>query len=160
MHDVEIKKLSHETNEAEWCARVMSESEPWVTLGRGYEGSLQTITDSSKEVFLAVVQEKHAGFIILNMKGAFFGYIQTVCISPDFRGRGIGSKLIEFAESRIFKESPNVFLCVSSFNTEAKKLYERLGYETIGEMRDYIVKGYAEILMRKTIGPLSEFVWR
>ena len=48
-------------------------------------------------------------------------------------------------------------MCVSSFNTEAQKLYLRLGYEIVGELKDYIVAGYSEILLRKTIGPLSEF---
>jgi ribosomal-protein-alanine N-acetyltransferase len=65
--------------------------------------------------------------------------------------------LIEFSEKRIFTEAPNVFMCVSSFNTKAKDLYERLGYEIIGELKDYILSGQSEILMRKTLAPLTEF---
>lgn len=135
----------------------MVDSEPWITLGRTYEESLQIITDPSKEVYLAKLEGELSGFIILNMKGAFIGYVQTICIDPRSRGKGLGSSLLRFAEERIFRESPNVFLCVSSFNTEAKRLYEREGYETIGELRDYIVRGYSEILMRKTIGSMKEF---
>jgi len=67
----------------------------------------------------------------------------------------LGRQLIAFAEERIFRESPNVFLCVSSFNSDARRLYERLGYELIGELRDYLVRGSSELLMRKTIGPLQ-----
>lgn len=44
------------------------------------------------------------GFIILNMKGAFVGYIQTVCIAPEWRSTGIGSLLLKFAEDRILSE--------------------------------------------------------
>lgn len=62
-----------------------------------------------------------------------------------------------FAEKRIFSETPNAFICVSSFNSSAQKLYERLGYEVIGELKDYIISGYSEILLRKTIAPLTEF---
>jgi ribosomal protein S18 acetylase RimI-like enzyme len=62
-----------------------------------------------------------------------------------------------YAEKHIFSRTPNVFICVSSFNSAARKLYERLGYQTIGELKDYIVSGHSEILLRKTIGPLSEF---
>lgn len=126
-------------------------------MGRTYEESLQIITDPSKEVYLARLERELSGFIILNMKGAFIGYIQTICIDPKWRSKGLGTSLLRFAEERIFSEIPNVFLCVSSFNPEAKRLYEREGYETIGELRDYILRGYSEILMRKTRGPLKEF---
>jgi ribosomal protein S18 acetylase RimI-like enzyme len=46
--------------------------------------------------------------------------------------------------------------CVSSFNHGARRLYERLGYHVVGELTDYIVEGYSEILLRKTRGPLTE----
>lgn len=29
--------------------------------------------------------------------------------------------------------------------------------EVIGELKDYVVKGYSEILLRKTIGPIADF---
>ena len=152
----EIQSLQLQAD-AQWCASIMVDSEPWITLGRTYEESLQIITDPSKEVYLAKLYGELSGFIILNMKGAFIGYVQTICIAPKSRGKGLGSSLLRFAEERIFRESPNVFLCVSSFNEEAKRLYERLGYETIGALKDYIVRGYSEILMRKTLGPMKEF---
>jgi ribosomal protein S18 acetylase RimI-like enzyme len=135
MRTLDIDKLET-ASDSEWCARAMSGSEPWVTLGRSFEESLQIITDPSKEVYLSSVEGDAAGFIILNMKGAFVGYIQTICIAPEFRGHGIGSRLLQFAEDRIFAVCPNVFLCVSSFNEGARRLYERAGYETIGELRD------------------------
>lgn len=85
------------------------------------------------------------------------GYIQTVCIDPARRGRGLGSKLVEFAEQRILQVSPNIFLCVSSFNQGARRLYEQLGYTVVGELTDYIVRGHSELLLRKTTGPLTGF---
>ena len=94
-----------------------------------------------------------AGFLILCVTGAFVGYIQTVCVRPDLRGRGLGTRLVRFAEERILREFHNVFMCVSSFNTEAKRLYLGLGYEVVGELKDYIVAGHSEILLRKTTGP-------
>lgn len=134
----------------------MSSSEPWLTLGRGYESSYGVLGDPTREVYVARVGDDLAGFLILMMQGAFVGYIQTICIAPEHRNRGLGRRLVAFAEERIFRESPNVFLCVSSFNTEAHRLYERLGYELVGELKDYIVRGYSELLMRKTRGPLAE----
>lgn len=46
---------------------------------------------------------------------------------------------------------------MSSFNVRAKDLYERLGYSIVGELKDFIVTGHSEWLLRKTRGPLSEF---
>jgi len=135
----------------------MTDSEPWVTLRRTYDESLKILSDSSKEIYVAVKGGALVGFIILNMQGAFVGYVQTVCIAPEWRSKGIGSRLLKFAEDRILSEVPNVFMCVSSFNKDAQKLYQRLGYEVIGELKDYIVAGYSEILLRKAIAPLAEF---
>lgn len=65
--------------------------------------------------------------------------------------------MLEFAEQRILRESANVFMCVSSFNHGARRLYERQGYKVVGELTNYIVEGYSEILLRKTRGPLAGF---
>jgi ribosomal-protein-alanine N-acetyltransferase len=143
-------------DEAESCARLMASSEPWLTLGRDYEASLRVLQDPTREVYVARDQEGLAGFIILCLTGAFVGYIQTVLVQSERRGQGLGTRLIQFAEQRIRKESPNVFMCVSSFNDDARRLYQRLGYQVVGELTDYIVSGHSEILLRKSWGPLTE----
>jgi [ribosomal protein S18]-alanine N-acetyltransferase len=154
---IEIRKLQY-ANEAEACALMMADSEPWITLRRDYETLLKIIVDPTREVYLAVEDNNEvAGFIMLNMQGAFIGYIQSICVAPNWRNKGIGSRLMAFAEKRIFNITPNVFICVSSFNPDARRLYERRGYEVVGELKDYIISGHAEILLRKTIAPLSEF---
>lgn len=135
----------------------MADSEPWLTLGRTFETSFSIVQDPTREVYLARDDKGLAGFLILCMTGALVGYIQTICIDPDRRGQGLGSRLVEFAERRILAESPNVFMCVSSFNRDARRLYERLGYRVVGELTDYIVQGHSEILLRKSIGPLAAF---
>jgi len=136
------------------CARMMCATEPWITIGRGFDECLAVLQDSTREIYVALDEGEIRGFIVLNMRGAFVGYIQTICVDAEARGSGIGTKLIEFAERRIFAETPNVFLCVSSFNPRARALYERLGYQVVGELKDYLIAGASEILMRKTIGPL------
>jgi ribosomal protein S18 acetylase RimI-like enzyme len=155
--EIVLRPLATEA-EANACARIMSGSEPWRTLGRDFGASLDMVRDASREVFVAVAGDpaEVVGFLILNMRGAFVGYIQTVALRDDWRGRGVGTQLLTFAEARIFRDAPNVFMCVSTFNHRARALYERLGYEIVGELRDYIVSGYSELLLRKTIGPLSE----
>ncbi len=139
------------------CARMMCETDPWITLGRSYERCLTAVSDPARELYVARDGDQVAGFILLIMKGQFPGYIASVCVAASARGSGLGTQLVAFAEERIHRESPNVFLCVSSFNTGARRLYERLGFELVGPLKNFIVEGHDELLYRKTIGPLSTF---
>lgn len=50
-----------------------------------------------------------------------------------------------------------MFMCVSSFNIAARRLYDRLGYQVVGTLHGYIVPEYDEILLRKTVGPWDGF---
>jgi [ribosomal protein S18]-alanine N-acetyltransferase len=143
--------------EAGICAELMAASEPWITLGRGRDDSMKLLLDPLRDVYIALMGETIIGFIVIVLKGAFAGYIQTIAVTPEWRNRGIGGALLDFAEKVIFTESPNVFICVSSFNEKARRLYERCGYRVIGTLDDYVIQGYSEILMRKTIGPLNDF---
>jgi ribosomal protein S18 acetylase RimI-like enzyme len=135
----------------------MSTSEPWLSLGRDFGASLAVVRDQSAEAFVAEEDGRFAGFIILSLVGVLNGYIRTIVVDPSQRGRGVGSQLIAFAESRIFAGSPNAFLCVTSFNDRARVLYERLGYQYVGELSDFFVRGVSELLYRKTRGSWSEF---
>lgn len=141
----------------EECARLMIASEPWITLGRTLEGALRSLRDPGKELHAVLEGDTVAGFVLLDMRGPLAGYIQSICVRPDERGRGVGAGLIAWVERRVHRESPNVFLFVSSFNVAAQRFYERLGFTVVGRVPDFIVRGSDEILMRKSMGPLSEF---
>ena len=135
-------------------------SEPWITLQLSIENARATLTDPAKEVYVIRDPTGVAGFVIIDMRGLVRGYIQTVCVRGDRRRNGLGSQLLRFAEDRIFRESPNVFICVSSFNPDARRLYERLGFEPVGVLHELIVRGQDELLLRKTRGPWTEFASR
>jgi ribosomal protein S18 acetylase RimI-like enzyme len=156
-----IRPLSTDI-EARQCAELMATTDPWRTFGRSFDASLAIIRDPAREVYVAIDPTQTVadpvviGFVIVIMRGAFVGYIQSVAVAARYRGRGLGSALIAFAEDRILRDEPNVFICVSSFNPAARRLYERLGYSAVGELPDFMVRGHSETLMRKTIGPLSD----
>jgi len=153
MQDIQVHAFES-VSDAEWSANVMAESEPWVTLGTGYERSLTFLSNDARERYLARLAGEPAGFLMISMQGAFVGYIQLLGVARNFRGRGIGKALIEFAEERIFRETPNVFICVSDFNQEAQGFYSKMGYRKVGELKNFIIAGHSEILLRKTIGPI------
>ena len=139
------------------CARLMAAADPWITLGLDHKKCLKSVSAPLREVYTAKANGDLAGVIILQMTGAFKGYIQTVCVAPGARSKGLGTLLVKFAERRISRESPNIFLCVSSFNRKAQKFYKRLGYVRVGILKSFIVEGKDELLFRKTLGPLSGF---
>jgi ribosomal-protein-alanine N-acetyltransferase len=139
------------------CAWMMSQSEPWITLKRDLEGCKEAMHGDYKEVYVCMESQRLLGFIVLQMAGVFKGYIQSICVSPEMRSSGLGTELIRFAEERIFSISPNVFMLVSAFNEKAARLYFILGYEKIGILKNFVLDGYDELLLRKTIGPLKNF---
>ena len=50
-----------------------------------------------------------------------------------------------------------MFLCVSSINVAARRLYERLGYQVVGSLAGFVVREHDELLLRKTRGPWADF---
>ncbi|MFN8582073.1 MAG: GNAT family N-acetyltransferase [Gemmatimonadaceae bacterium] len=151
---LELRRVAT-ASEAAACAEIMATSEPWLTLGRGYEASLAVVNNPDREVWVAVAGGRVVGFVVLAMRGGFPGYVQSIGVHADWRSHQIGQRLLQRVEDRVFEETPNVFLCVSSFNARARAFYERLGYRHVGTIPDYIVAGHDEHIMRKTRGPLA-----
>ena len=139
------------------CARMMNQTEPWITLQRDLNACENAMRGNDKEVYVVMEKGNLHGFIVLQMAGILKGYIQSICVAPGARNAGVGSALINFAEKRIFSESPNVFMFVSTFNEGAARLYLRLGYEKIGVIKNFVTEGLDELLLRKTIGSLKSF---
>ena len=135
----------------------MVTSEPWLTLRLSLETALAVLTDPAKEVDVIRDANGVAGFVVIDMRGLLRGYVQILCVRPDCRRQGLGSALLRWAEERIFRDSPNVFICVSSFNPGARRLYERLGFALVGTLRELLVAGHDELLLRKTKGTWEAF---
>ncbi|MDT8285843.1 MAG: GNAT family N-acetyltransferase [Elusimicrobiales bacterium] len=155
MGELEIGRVT-EDRELRACARCMAATDPWLKLGRGYKACLAGLA-APREIYAARDGGRLAGFVVLQRYGVLNGYIQTLCVMPGRRGLGVGTRLMRFAEEIILKKGPNVFICVSSFNDGALRLYRRLGYRKGGVLKDFIMRGYDEILLRKTLGSFSEF---
>lgn len=143
--------------EIEACACLMAASDPWLNLGISYDACKRMLSDTSRETWAAVIDGRLAGCCVLLMQGPFKGYIQSIMVAPELRSQGVGAQLLSFIEDRVFTETPNMFLCVSSFNQRAQQFYTRAGYETIGVLKDFLVAGYDEVLMRKSRGPLRTY---
>jgi len=59
-------------------------------------------------------------------------YVSNLAVLPSVRGRGIGSRLLAFAEGQArLMGLVRLSLCVDLDNTGAQRLYQRTGYETV-----------------------------
>ncbi len=97
----------------------------------GYDGGLlQPLRDPT----LAVIRRYNPGLSVVDDEteaGEF--YIDSIGVSPGFRGRGIGSQLLCAMRDRAFASGhPCVGLLVDCENPEAERLYLSLGFEPVG----------------------------
>ncbi len=139
--------------DAEWCARLMAQNEPWITLQRDLQGCRATLSRPGTELFVArEADTSHSlGFILLAPYGlAGSPYIACFAVAEEARGQGIGEKLLAFAEER-YHDRRHVFLLVSSFNPRAQNFYRSHGYNFVAELKDYIVPGHSELLFHKRL---------
>ena len=148
-----VISITKDPGDFDVCALMMSKTDPWITLGMNYHQCLKAFEGDFKEIYLISSGKDIAGFVILQVCGTFSGYIQTICIDENYRGKGLGTKLLKFCEERILKFSPNIFICVSSFNKGAIKLYYEFGFKLVGELDNFVKEGFTELLLRKTVGP-------
>lgn len=151
-----IRKLSS-AGEEKRAALLISQNEPWKSYGRDIKVCHGMVTGETKQVYGGFAEDGLIAVIIFDMNGALAGYIQTVCVDEAYRGMRIGTKMIDFAESIIFKVLPNAFVCYSDIDERPGALYKKLGYELVGNLHDYNIRGHDEILLRKSVAPKSEF---
>ncbi len=150
MDPVEIGEATED--ERIWSARLMASSEPWITLGRGFEACRVLALDPASLTLVARRDRAPLGFVRIHPRGvAGSPYIASIAVAPEARGEGVGTALLNAAERRSPK-ARYIFLCVSSFNPRARALYERHGYTLIGELPDYVIGGASELLMAKRLG--------
>lgn len=78
-------------------------------------------------IYVAKVNSEIVGYIIIDIKEKDNGF-DTLCIDGDFRGQGIGTKMLEFVKN-IAKEQncTDMHLTVNPNNENAIKVYEKFG---------------------------------
>jgi ribosomal protein S18 acetylase RimI-like enzyme len=95
------------------------------------------------EIWVAeLAMEELIGQVLVQLKSARFeladgktrAYIFGFRIKPEYRGLGIGSKMMQRVESDLVKKGYTMaILNVNRDNFQAKGLYERLGYKIVAE---------------------------
>ncbi|MBS4172817.1 GNAT family N-acetyltransferase [Bacillus sp. FJAT-49736] len=90
-----------------------------------------------RKVFITTEQGELSGYIYVEAEPEFGeASIEFFAVKEQFRGKGIGGKLLTTALQWLFRfETINsVTLCVNSKNEKAIRLYEKVGFEVMHEL--------------------------
>jgi ribosomal protein S18 acetylase RimI-like enzyme len=91
---------------------------------------IQIILDSEREIGVLELLEKEYQI-----------YIEEIQIEPNSQNRDIGTEIINDIKKTAFKSNYSVGLMVLKINNKAKKLYEKLEFNVVGETEsDFIME--------------------
>lgn len=109
--------------------------------------------------FVLLEEDKLLGYAGLSkIPGSEQADVQTVAVSPEFRGRGFGRKLMDrlLTEAKTLKAT-DIFLEVRADNLPAQNLYETLGFEHIDTRKRYYQPDNVDAwIMRARLAPSNK----
>ena len=85
---------------------------------------------------MAFIGEECVGFTYIIPKSAFhsFPYLHIIAVKEEYRNKGIGKALLDYSEKIAYEMADKFFLVVADYNPDAKRFYERNGYQQVGEI--------------------------
>lgn len=137
---------------------LLAGSDPWKRLGYAADfwDRMFTPLPQGRDSLILERAGQVAGIAVLRQRFLFGDYLELLAVAPALTGQGLGALLLAHLESLVFTRVKNLFACVSDFNTGARQFYRRHGFQEIGPLPDLLIPGSAEILLRKTIGPVKD----
>jgi len=126
----------------------------------------------SEATFRGLLRRTDADLYVAEVSGSVVGYtafwsvvdqgeLGNVSVTAQWRGRGIGHRLVETILDRAAERGVReVYLEVRVSNTGAQKLYHSYGFDRVGRRRNYYLDPVEDALvMRKTLDvvPLLRF---
>ncbi len=98
------------------------------------------------QLFTYIINDKIVGYILwLKRKNHYRLY--SLCISTEFQGQGIASKLLDYSFKTL--EIKNFTLEVKTINHTAINLYKKNGFEIVKVLTNYYPNNYDGYLMKK-----------
>jgi ribosomal-protein-alanine N-acetyltransferase len=90
------------------------------------------------------------GFVAADIRRReYLAWIATIAVHPDYRGLGIGGRLMQISEERC--GMPRMRLSVRASNRTAQKLYQGRGYVQYDVWPSYYAGGEDAIVMEKLL---------
>jgi len=107
------------------------------------------IKDKKNIIFNTYIQDKLVGLITFKLDYGGIIYMEWIAVDKSYRGKGLGSKLLDFGEKWAIK---NKYHCVSLTTTMERqvKFYEKHGYHILGIYKNGWF-GESDIVMTKSL---------
>jgi ribosomal protein S18 acetylase RimI-like enzyme len=111
-----------------------------------------------ENLYVAFIGEECVGFTYIIPKGAFhsFPYLHIIAVKEKYRNKGIGKALLDYSENIAYEMADKFFLVVADYNPDAKRFYERNGYQQVGEIPNLYRPGVTEYMMAKDLKGKNE----
>jgi ribosomal protein S18 acetylase RimI-like enzyme len=135
-------------------ATLMANTPLWQRYGVTLDSASQRLQEGlagGATIAVAELNGSPAGFVWYVERGAFQrgGYIMLIGVDSHVRSQGVGQALMHHAEANLFARVTSIFLLVSDFNHAAQRFYQRLGYQQIGAIADFVLPDVAELIFYK-----------
>ena len=89
-----------------------------------------------------------AYLVFVHLKAGNAVLLHKVCVSEEYRGRGIARTVLETQAERLKKQGcTRIQLWVDAGNAPARRLYEVLGLEEVSKVNDYYAVGRTGVQM-------------
>ena len=105
----------------------MNSSFPWTS---------SQFTEAHNYIYVLVCEGVVIGFVALT-QSYDQAELQNFSIHRDYQNLGYGKRLLDFAFQHLSRDVKKIFLEVRVSNFTAIRLYHNLGFEEIGNRRDY-----------------------
>lgn len=97
----------------------------------------QTIKDNNSFLFVAEENNKILGYIYFYIEKNIswfkikkYGFLDEICVSPKYRGKGIAKSLLSFVQKYLKNKGINYILLKTSLDNElAKKTWQAYGFK-------------------------------
>jgi len=127
--------------------------DPWARVGYAAERmtGFLAATETGAQRYAVLVGDQPAGTVVIRDPWLHGPYLHLIGLLPPFHGLGIGSRALDWMDAEVRGRYRNLWLCVSEFNDNARRLYERNGFVLAGRLDSLVFDGLTELLMRKRL---------
>jgi ribosomal protein S18 acetylase RimI-like enzyme len=96
------------------------------------------LPDFTKSEFIITAHdgERYVGYVSF-IYDLGVARIDSVLVTPEYQGQGLGQRLMLEAESRVKRLGAHKVYLETGANWKARRLYEKLGYEVRATLPDY-----------------------
>jgi ribosomal protein S18 acetylase RimI-like enzyme len=101
------------------------------------------------KVIIIKAQDKPVGWLRYGLFWDLIPMMNMLMIETDYRGQGLGRKLVEFWESEMAKQGYKQLMTSTLSDEQAQHFYRKLGYKDAGAL--FLPDEALEIILMKTL---------